>query len=113
MFKITDVNIKRNPNGNFLAYVSIVIDNCLVIHNIKIIQGTNGQFIFMPDRPVDYKCPTCFKRIRLTSNYCSHCGSPLKPIEIEKSEYVNVIYPITQECRQYIHNTIMEVYNRV
>ena len=32
------------------AFVSIVLDDCFVVSDIKIIQGTNGLFISMPSK---------------------------------------------------------------
>lgn len=112
MFIITDIEIRHRPKEKLLAYVTITIDHCLMIHNIKIIEVNGKQSIFMPDRVIEYKCPVCMKKIRLRANYCSYCGGPLKPIEIDKHEYLNIVHPLNNECREYIHNCIIDKYNQ-
>ena len=34
---------------------SITLDNCLVIHNIRIIEGNKGLFIAMPSKKIEDK----------------------------------------------------------
>lgn len=47
--QITDIKIrKRFPDGPVKAIVSITIDGCLAIHDIKIIQTEDKRFIAMP-----------------------------------------------------------------
>ena len=48
---ITEIIIRKVfPDGNLKAIVSITIDNCLAVHDIKIIQGTDRIFVAMPSR---------------------------------------------------------------
>ena len=48
---ITDVRIRKvNDEGKMKAVVSITIDNEFVVHDIKIINGSNGEFIAMPNK---------------------------------------------------------------
>ena len=58
--KISDVRIRLvNKEDNKLkAVASMTIDDCFVIHDIKIIEATEGAFIAMPSRKTndgDYK----------------------------------------------------------
>ena len=58
--KISDVRIRLvNKEDNKLkAVASITIDDCFVIHDIKVIEATDGAFIAMPSRKTndgDYK----------------------------------------------------------
>lgn len=50
--KISDVRIRLvNKEDNKLkAVASMTIDECFVIHDIKIIEATEGAFIAMPSR---------------------------------------------------------------
>lgn len=49
--KITNINVRRTFNeGKLKALISITIDNCLAIHEIKIIQGETRLFVAMPNR---------------------------------------------------------------
>ena len=58
--EISDVRIRLiNKGDNKLkAVASITIDKCFVVHDIKIIESTEGAFIAMPSRKTndgDYK----------------------------------------------------------
>ncbi len=58
--KISDVRIRLvNKEDNKLkAVASITIDECFVVHDIKVIEATEGVFIAMPSRKTndgDYK----------------------------------------------------------
>ena len=49
--KITDIKIRKTfANSNIKAIVSITIDNCLAVHDIRIIQGNDRLFTAMPSR---------------------------------------------------------------
>ena len=48
---VTDVRIRiMEKEGKLKAVASITIDDCLVIHDIKVIEGEKGLFIAMPSR---------------------------------------------------------------
>jgi stage V sporulation protein G len=48
--EITDVRVFPVEEEKLKAFVSIIIDDCFVISDIKIISGTNGLFISMPSK---------------------------------------------------------------
>jgi len=48
--EITDVRVFPVDEEKLKAFVSIIIDDCFVISDIKIISGTNGLFISMPSK---------------------------------------------------------------
>ena len=50
--KIDDVRIReiKNPAGKLKAVVSVTIDECFVVHDIKIFERDNGYAIAMPSR---------------------------------------------------------------
>lgn len=49
--QITDIRIRSvEKEGKMKAVVSITIDDELVVHDIKIIEGEKGMFIAMPSR---------------------------------------------------------------
>ncbi len=47
---ITDVRVFPVDEEKLKAFVSIIIDDCFVVSDIKIISGTNGLFISMPSK---------------------------------------------------------------
>ncbi len=48
--EITDVRVFPVEEEKLKAFVSIIIDDCFVVSDIKIISGTNGLFISMPSK---------------------------------------------------------------
>lgn len=49
--QITDVRIRKvEGEGKLKAYVTVTFDDCFVVHNVKIIEGSSGLFIAMPSR---------------------------------------------------------------
>ena len=49
---ITDVRVRmvKKDDSKLKAVASITIDDCFVVHDIKIIEGSEGYFIAMPSR---------------------------------------------------------------
>ena len=57
--RVTKVNYGSSPN--LKAMVSLTLDDCFVVRDIKLIEGKNGLFMSMPNKKVgeDYK-DICF-----------------------------------------------------
>ncbi len=48
---ISDIRIKIvEATGKLKAVASITIDECFVVHDIKILEGNRGLFVMMPSR---------------------------------------------------------------
>ncbi|WNY66201.1 DNA-binding protein SpoVG [Borreliella andersonii] len=81
---ITDIRIKKvdskNSGSKLLAYVAVTFDNCLVLHNIRVIKGQKGVFIAMPNR-----------RTRV-------------------GEYKDIVHPISQDFRKALQTSIFKEY---
>ncbi len=45
---ITDVKIFPVDEDKLRAYVTITLDGCFVVRDLKVIQGTTGLFVAMP-----------------------------------------------------------------
>lgn len=83
--KITSVNVKRFDNREdsvVKGIASVLIDDILAIHDIRIIEGEKGLFVAMPSR----KTPS--------------------------GEYKDVVHPISQEGREMIQTAIFEEYEK-
>ena len=81
MLEITEVKIRRVLDEPKLkALVSIVINDALAIHDIKIIQGTDRLFVVMPSK----KEPNGFFR--------------------------NIIHPLNTETRNLLEEAIVSAY---
>lgn len=79
---ITDVRVRllKKDDAKLKAVASIIIDGDFVVHDIKIIEGAEGDFIVMPSR----KAPD--------------------------GEYRDIAHPIKTEVREYMKKVILEAY---
>lgn len=48
--EITQVRVFPVQEDKLKAFVSIILDNCFVVSDIKIIEGTSGLFVSMPSK---------------------------------------------------------------
>ena len=83
--KISEVRIRKveKEDSKLKAVASITIEDCFVVHDIKIISGKDGLFISMPSR----KTP--------------------------EGEYKDIVHPINTETRELIKSAIMAEYEKV
>lgn len=80
--KVSELRIRKvSGDSKLRAYVTVTFDNCFVVHNVKIIEGSSGLFIAMPSRK--------------TAN----------------GEYKDVAHPISPDFRNAIQSKILEEYN--
>ena len=47
---ITEVKVFIVDEDKLKAYITIVLDNCFVVRDLKIISGTAGLFVAMPSK---------------------------------------------------------------
>ena len=51
---VSDVRIRRTvQDGRLRAVVSITLDNCIAVHDIRLVQGDDRLFVAMPSRRDD------------------------------------------------------------
>ena len=81
--KISDVRVRLvlRDDSKLKAVASITIDDCFVIHDIKIIEGSEGYFIAMPSR------------------------------KTQEGEYKDIVHPINTETREQIIKLVLEEFN--
>lgn len=82
--EITEVNVYpvKKQEGTLKAFISVTIDEELVIKGLKIIEGKAGLFVSMPaEKDADDK-------------------------------YYDTVFPITADCRKYMTEKIMEEYEK-
>ncbi len=82
--KITSVNVRKieKENSRMKGIVSILIDDCFAVHDIKVIEGDNGLFVAMPSR------------------------------RNAVGDYRDVAHPINQETREMFNKVILEEYEK-
>ena len=119
--KITEVRIfpKEGPDKKLRAFATVTFDDCFVVRDIKIIEGTKGYFVAMPSRRVKEPCPKCGHRNIIRSFYCNQCGAklPVQPFrnmdtQLLQAEHKDVAHPITVECRESIQQAVLEAYQK-
>ena len=52
IYKVTDVRVRivKKDDSKLKGVASVTFDDCFVVHDIKIIEGSEGYFIAMPSR---------------------------------------------------------------
>ena len=59
--EVTEVRIKLVKDGGerLCGFGSITLDDCFVVRDLKIIDGSDGLFVAMPSRKLMTPCPQC------------------------------------------------------
>jgi len=118
--EITEVRIKlmEDSEDRLRAFCSITIDNCFVVRDLKIIEGTHGPFVAMPSRKLTYRCPRCGNKNHIRSNYCNNCGARMREQhgggrdeDSPNKLYADVAHPINQACRDLIQKHVVQEYH--
>lgn len=80
--KITDVRLRKvnNQDNRMKALVSITFDDAFVIHDLRVIEGNNGQFVAMPSK------------------------------RTPDGEFRDIAHPIHSDMRQHVQEEVMRVY---
>lgn len=78
--KVTEVKVFPVNEERLKAYVSITLDGCFVVRDLKVIQGTTGLFVAMPSK----------KR--------------------KDGQFRDIAHPLNQETRAMIEDMVFEAY---
>lgn len=76
------IRLKNKEDSKIRAIASVTIDECFVVHDIKVIDGNDGLFIAMPSR----KTP--------------------------EGEYKDIVHPLNIETRELLKNQILDKYQK-
>ncbi len=120
---ITDVRVKVIPDPDpemdkLVGFSTIAIDDCLVIHDLKLIRLSTGLFVSMPSRKFMDRCHSCSKKNAVVANFCSWCGVGLAPDRAVRDRdgrlkiHTDVAHPINNDCRNMIQRTVISEYER-
>lgn len=82
--KISDVRVRliQNEESKLKAVANITIEDCFVVHDIKVLEGKQGYFVSMPHR----KSPD--------------------------GQYRDVAHPINTETRELITKLVLEAFEK-
>ncbi|MGH9441256.1 MAG: septation regulator SpoVG [Thermoanaerobaculia bacterium] len=79
---ITEVKVHPVDQEKLRAYVSIVLDDCFLVSDIKVIAGPSGLFVSMPSK------------------------------RKKTGEFKDVAHPLNRETRQWMEERILGEYDR-
>jgi stage V sporulation protein G len=77
---ITAVKIFPATERKVKAYASIVLDDCFIVRDIKVINGDNKLFVAMPSK------------------------------KMKDGSYRDTVHPLNSSTRQLIESTVLEAY---
>lgn len=117
--EITEIRV--SPAGSkedkLKAFCSVTFDNCFVVRDIRVIEGSKGLFIAMPSRKLTVRCPGCnFKNV-VRSNYCNQCGNSIDrslsdQVEQGRSKlHADIAHPIVTNFREEIQDSVLDAYD--
>lgn len=115
---ITEIRIKllQSQRDKLRAFASVTVDDCLVIRDIKIIEGGRGLFVAMPSRKLCDRCPACAAKNQIRARYCNDCGHRLGEDRGGIDErgrprlYADIAHPINQDARDFVQSQILRAY---
>jgi stage V sporulation protein G len=80
--EITQVKVFPVEEEKLKAYVSIVLDECFLVSDLKVIHGPNGLFISMPSK------------------------------RKKNGEFKDIAHPLNRETREQMEKRILQEYER-
>lgn len=80
--EITDVRVFPVNEMKVKAYASIVIDDCFIVRDLKIISGENKLFVAMPSK------------------------------KMKDGSYRDLVHPLNNDMRQHIEISVLEAYEK-
>jgi stage V sporulation protein G len=116
--KITEIRVKLllSTRDKLRAFASVTIDDCLVVRDIKIIEGQKGLFVAMPSRKLCDRCPACAAKNHIRARFCNECGARLADDRGEMDErgrprlYADICHPINQDARDFVQSSVLRAY---
>src|SRR3954447_11078803 len=103
-------------NERLQAFCSVTFDDCFVIRDLKIIEGTKGSFVAMPSRKLTDRCPGCGCKNHLRSRYCTACGTrldenrALRNADGRAKLHADIAHPINSGCREQIQSAVIHAF---
>lgn len=131
---VTDVSMNLSPltergGGRLLAICSVTLDEVMVIHDVKVIDGIRGLIVAMPNRKLMDKCYYCHYKNHLRARYCNSCGRRLcdelqreshppnqlltPPSARSSDYYTDVVHPISQSFRLVLEEAVLTTYKHL
>src|SRR5277367_1063742 len=106
----------EDNNERLQAFCSITFDDCFVIRDLKIIEGTKGSFVAMPSRKLTDRCPQCGCKNHLRARNCNQCGGRLdenraiRDTDGRAKLHADIAHPINSACRESLQTAVLASY---
>lgn len=88
--EISNVRVAKveSANGKLVAYADCVVNNCIAIHNIKVIKGSENYFIAFPNS---------------------------RRLNKETGQYIfsDIVHPINSETRKAFEDAILSEFSKL
>jgi DNA-binding cell septation regulator SpoVG len=117
--KITDITFNEHQRGAMRAFCTLVFDEQLALHGLKLIQPTDGRLLVaFPSHPVFRRCPHCDRRNSALAGWCNWCGVEMPRVLLERTALgrprteIDFCHPVTNAFRQYVTETVLAAYQR-
>jgi stage V sporulation protein G len=115
---ITEIRVKLVSGGRdkLRGFASLTLDDCLVIRDLKIIEGEQGLFVAMPSRKLQHRCRECGGKNVLRARYCNECGQRLTAESVESNGqgrarlYADIAHPIHQAGRDELQRRVLAAF---
>ncbi len=115
---ITEIRVKLidDQRDKLRGFASLTVDRCLVIRDLKIIDGAKGLFVAMPSRKLHDRCPGCAGKNHIRARFCNDCGLRLREGRGDLDErgrvrlYADIAHPIHQEGRDEVQARVVAAY---
>ena len=112
---ITDVQIELTgyQKEQLRAYCHIVIDDAIVIRDIRILALEKGFLVAMPNRRSAEPCVLCSARNDFMARFCSQCGQPIVATEHPPRRiYRDIVHPINAKARRQLEAVVVAEYEK-
>ena len=118
--EVTEGRIKLmgDSDDRLQAFCSITFDDCFVVRDLKIIEGSNGPFVAMPSRKLTTHCRSCGYKNHLRAQFCNQCGKRVSSHDVGHEDdgrsklYADIAHPINTGCREMIQQLVIDEYQR-
>ena len=77
------VRLVKKDEGKLKAVASVTIDDCFVVHDVKILEGADDFFIAMPSK------------------------------KAADGEYRDIVHPLNTETREMLKKTVLDEFEKV
>ena len=113
--EITKVTVELTgyQKDKLRAYCHVVIDDPIMIREVKILAMENGFLVAMPNRRSTEPCAHCSARNDFNAQFCSQCGQPfVASDDPNRRIYRDIVHPISAKARRQLEAVVLAAYEK-